>query len=334
MTAKPKQVKGRKRKKRKRRPVSARRIKSLGFKYENIVDAESELNITRSLTALIEKDVLLKKAWERGQLLRNLRLEAETSPSLPRSAKHLGFKNGTAFKDFLDGDYEARNIWNQKREELAAVQNKRIFDLAGDGKQWAIRLVEKFIEYGDEEKVSNNKTDLFHLRQKDISELFLVTRVTVNKWEKESHCPRNSDGTYNLADMIAWYKNFVESKRTALPKAPDKLRDLKARKEAIRLAEMEGMLLNKLDVIESFVVRWKAICSVFATKVYGLAEMCHGQTVESIQQVMSRFFDDLQSELIKQFNENNLLEPDEADALIKVYELIQQKTENRTQNTE
>jgi len=38
--------------------------------------------------------------------------------------------------------------------------------------------------------------------------------------------------------------------------------------------------------------------------------------------------------LIKQFNENNLLEPDEADALIKVYELIQQKTENRTQNTE
>ena len=53
--------------------------------------------------------------------------------------------------------------------------------------------------------------DLEHLLQKDLSKLFGVTRMTINRWTKEG-MPKNSDGTYPGPACVSWLLNRMEEK--------------------------------------------------------------------------------------------------------------------------
>lgn len=51
-----------------------------------------------------------------------------------------------------------------------------------------------------------------------VAAIFGVSPRAVRKWEVEQGCPRNADGTFNLRDVVDWWKGQYESRLEAVEK--------------------------------------------------------------------------------------------------------------------
>jgi len=280
--------------KRPRLPISAVRVKSLAYEHGALAAADGHCKLARPLADIIEKHPKLDVAWNRGQFLRNLEAEAASSPSLSRTAGHLGF-TGQQLRALLDGDCEADDLWRQGRMALEIRQNERVFERADEGKDWAVRLVEEFLKSADDGGFPAAGRDTKRMMQKEIAELFAVTCVTVREWTDKHRCPRNGDGSYNLAEVIGWHIEFVKRKTPAGRILPaDKLRDLKAEEKRLDIEHRRGNLLDRDEVAAGLLARWQAILGACRYKGRELAALVHGQTAENIESICERFFEDLQ----------------------------------------
>lgn len=50
------------------------------------------------------------------------------------------------------------------------------------------------------------------LNQKEIADIFDVTRITIYNWTNKKHCPCNNDGTFDLKKVMIWWKNRISEK--------------------------------------------------------------------------------------------------------------------------
>lgn len=289
----------RKSKGRSRRALTAVKAKSLGYECEDLTaaDAVSGLDVTLAGLFRYKKYAPLKKAFERGQFLRNLKAKAGVVDTVSEAASALKLASGQELRNILDRDDEAADIWYQKRLDTRIRVREAMLETAKGGNQAAIRVVENYLK--DEDKGRPAGTDLTRLIQKDIADLFDVTRITVGDWSNKHKCPRNADGSYNLYEVIRWYAEFVKSKSTGRMLPADTMRDLKAEGLRLDLAERQHSLLDREEVIAGLVARCQAMVGAFNYKRRELANMVHNQTIEGVEDILGRFFEDLQRQQLE-----------------------------------
>jgi len=274
------------------RRLSGADAQRLGFSHADLVEADISFGGISNLAKYFERHPVIEKAFRRGQFLRQLQQFAGVVATVSEAAYKLGLASGEALREILDSDAEAADIWHKTRLDTIVAARQALLKAAKDGKQTAIRAVENYLR--EEKQAAGPAADLSHMPQKDICELFGLTRVTLNDWEKKYSMPRNADKTYNLAELIRWYSEFAKKRFTGRAESSDKLRDLKAEKMQLELAESRGQLLDRESVIAGLIARWQLIIGAFKYKRRELASTLHGQTVERIDDCLSRFFEDLQ----------------------------------------
>ena len=285
------------RKKRTRLPIAAIKVRRLGFECEDLMAADGQAGLRRPLSRMLQKHASLAEAWQRGQFLRNLQGLAGVVETVSEAARKLGLPSGEALREMLDTDREVADLWNQTRLNTRIEVRKSVLEQARAGNQWAIRAVELYLR--EDSRPATAGLDTRHLMQKEIAELFGVDRMTVKLWNDKHGCPRNTDGSYHLADVIRWWKDYEKRKSGGKLLPADKLRDLKAEEKELDLAARRYELLDREEVIAGLVARWQNIVASFKYKGRELAVMIHSQTVDQIEMILSRFFEELQSEWLK-----------------------------------
>lgn len=272
--------------------ISQTAVRRLGYECADLAEADSAAALARPLAEFLGRDEKLMAAWERGQFLRNLKAKASVVDTVTEAASALKLQSGQALREILDTDLEAANIWFQTRLDTRIRVREAMLEAAKEGNQKAISVVENYLK--DDQKQRPAGTDLTRLIQKEIADLFDVTRITVNDWTNKHRCPRNADGSYNLYEAIKWYDNYLRSRAAGKAPTADTLRDMKAEQMKLDLAERKGQLLPREEVVAGLVARAQAMVGAFTYKRRELASMCHGQTVEGIEDILSRFFEELQ----------------------------------------
>jgi len=274
--------------------LSGAAAQRLGFDHADLAAADIAFGGISNLGKYFERHPVIEKAFRRGQFLRQLKAFAGVVATVSEAAHKLGLTSGEALREILDTDAEAADIWNKTRLDTIVEARKALLEAAKEGNQTAIRAVENYLR--EEKQAAGPAADLNHLSQKEICELFGLSRVTLNDWENKFAMPRNDDKTYNLGELIRWYTEFAKKRFAGRAESSDKLRDLKAEKMQLELAESRGQLLDRNNVIAEFVTRWQLIVGGFKYKRRELASMLHGQTVERIDDGLARFFEDLQQQ--------------------------------------
>lgn len=300
--------------------ISQARVRRLGYECGNIADADVKADMSRNLSDVLGGDVKLARAWERGQFLRNLEGLAGVVETVTEAAGKLKLSSGRELRDILDNDSEAADIWDQKRLDTKIRTRQGLLKAVEDGNQQAIRVVENYLR--DDQRATAAGPDLKKLIQRQIAELFDVTRITVKNWVDRHGCPQNIDGSYDLGAVIKWHTNYQQRQHGGHVEPADKLRDLKAERMALQLSEEKGELLNREEVIAGLLARWQNIVGAFRYKRRELASMCHNQTVEGIEDILGRFFAELQG---KQLELPDFLKlPENAGKLLQqLFELLQ-----------
>jgi len=288
-----------KRTNRNRLPVPGLFVRRLGFECEDLAAADIILGKERprlrgTLSGYIGKHPELGAAWERGQLLRNIRACAAAIMTVSQAAKLLGFNRGAELRELLDTDNEVRNIWEQTRIQAIVSAKTALAEAAKSGNQQAIKAMEIFLCDEGEGRAVNINYSALTINQ--MADLFGVTRQTIYDWYTKHGLLRNTEGGIDLKSAIEWYGNFVKRRTDGRILPADKLRDLKAEEKKIDLAQRRHRLLDREEVMAGLLGRWQKIVGAFKYKGRELATMVHGQTVDGSEDILNRFFEDLQRE--------------------------------------
>jgi DNA-binding transcriptional regulator YiaG len=247
--------------------------------------------LARPLAEFLKRDQKLQESWERGQFLRNLKALASVVETVTEAAKKLGLSSGSELRDLLDSDSEISDLWSQTRLDTKIKAREALLEAAKAGNQAAIRVVENYLK--DDQKVPAGP-DLHHLSQKLLAELFDIDRLTVRNWELRDKLPRNADGSYDLYVTVKWHKDYMARKSSLTAPAADTMRDMKTEQLRLDLEERKANLIARNDVIAGLVARVQAMVAALENKKRELASMCHGQTIEGIEDIIGRFFEELQ----------------------------------------
>jgi hypothetical protein len=277
-----------------KRSLSEAQAQRLGFACKDIAEADAASGLGPNLARYFERHPRIRAAFDRGRFLANLKALASVVATVSEAAHKLGLVSGEALREMLDTDAEAGDIWSKTRLDTIIQARQSLLSAAKEGNQTAIRAVENYLR--EEKQTQGPAADLTHLAQKDLCELFTVSRVTLNEWQARHGLPRNADKTYNLGAVILWYKEFAQRKEGGRILPADKLRDLKAEEKQMDLAQRRGQLLERDRVLADLVQHWQRIIAAFRYKRRELAMMVHGQTVERIEDALSRFFEDVKRE--------------------------------------
>ena len=275
------------------RSLSVAAAKSLGYLSENIsqADADSGLDVTLAGLFRYKKYAHLKAAFERGQFLRNLKAKAGVVDTVSEAAAALKLSSGQALRDILDTDIEAADIWYQTRLDTRVRVREALLAAAEEGNQKAITVVENYLKDQDAQRPAG--ADLTKLLQKEIADLFDVTRITVNDWCNKQKCPRNSDGSYNLYEVIRWYGDYERGKTTGKMPTADEMREIKIVRLRREEAQARGDLLERDSVVAGFCQRFERIVTSCRHKARELAIMAHGQTVDAIEKLIAHHHEDI-----------------------------------------
>lgn len=276
-----------------KRSLTEAAAQRLGFECGDLAEADAASGIRPNLANYLQRHPRYKAAYDRGRFLANLKSLAGVVATVSEAAHKLALVSGEALREILDSDAEAADIWSQTRLDTIIAARQALLEAAKQGNQTAIRAVENYLR--EEKQTAGPAADLAHLLQKEVCELFAVSRVTLGEWQAKQGLPRNTDKTYNLCDVIRWYGEFSSRKSGGRILPADKLRDLKAAEKEIDLAERRGQLLDREAVIEYLTARWQQVIGAFRYKRRELAMMVHAQTVERIEDALGRFFEDLQN---------------------------------------
>ena len=305
-------------------PVPILQVRRLGFECEDLAAADCVLRkerprLRRTLAEYIKKHQELVQSWERGQLLRNIRACAAAIMTVTQSAKLLGFKRGQELRELLDTDSEICDLWEQTRIEAIVSAKRALAEAAKDGNQQAIKAIESFLYDEGEGRAAN--INYSELTVNQMADLFGITRQTVYDWYTKHGLVRNADGSINLKSAIEWFGNFAKRKADGRLLPADTLRDLKAEEKKIDLAERRHRLLDREEVAAGLLGRWQNVVAAFKYKARELATMVHGQTVDGSEDILSRFFEDMQREWLS-VPEFLYLDPASAEKLEELLVLL------------
>ena len=240
---------------RRRMPISAVKVKSLGYQCESLTEADTKIDLDKPLAKVIEKYKSLKAAWRRGKLLRELEGLAETA-TVSQAAfklKELGFEEfatGQVLRNFMDHDSEADDLWRSVSITTWINNRRNLLTAAADGNARAMQLVEIWLK--DRTEDSPIGSDTGRLRVNEIAEIFGVTRITINDWYKKQGLPRNGDGSFDLKTAIRWFEDFT-IKKCGRGKGPvsilNPFQQVKTERERVKLLRDQGAVVNRGNAI-------------------------------------------------------------------------------------
>jgi len=158
---------------------------------------------------------------------------------------------------------------------LTGVQVGRIFGVSGPAvTKWAKKgcprnedLTYDLAAVG--RWIRGGSLDIHRVPQNVAIGVLATTRPTVGAWEKKG-CPRNADGSYDLAAVVQWrMRELTADVRRAREEANRgrQRRELaQAERAEIELAEMKGELLPRNAVVAG----WIARCQVLKSMLLGM----------------------------------------------------------------
>jgi len=324
--------------KRLRLPINVAEVRRLGLECDSLTEADAEIRRQRtkgrkhkrrprkSLQEYLKCYTSLKKAWDRGRFLKNLRELARTGASISQAAKKLRLANGQVLRTMIDEDVEVGDLWEQTQLELYIEIKVAIVEAAKEGKADAVRAVEKFLL---EEK---DGSDLSHITTIQLTEITGKARQRIHEWVTKFGLPRNDDKTFDLGIFFAWYEGFL-LKRISAPKESatmlDPLKAMKAEKLKVELASHRNQLLDRNKVIIGQVAWVQNIVSFCERGIEELSRLCSSQPRGKIAEIARGFFRDLHSEAAKVPKELRLTAAKEKELIEFLQKLKPYDGENR-----
>lgn len=144
--------------------------------------------------------------------------------------------------------------------------------------------------------IEQHTFDPNRVKLKDLEPLLGVTRQAINEWLKEG-LPRNTDAgkTFSLAAVFAWRMERLSNRPSPKGEAPNELRDKKAERLQIDIDKQKKNLLPREAVELGLIARMGVLIQFLDRKGRELPGLLAGQPAEDIQDVLSRFFDELKT---------------------------------------
>jgi len=261
------------------------RMRALAKSGLTVEQAEAELKLSPGvLGALLAERKKAGAAWRRGETLFILGDLAVKGSSPAEVAAALEITEADLQKK-LTTDPELASIWSRGRAAIRRDIRQALLDAAKNGKIGPIeRLLTELAE------VQPDGFDVHAVSQKQIVEVFGVTRGTVHNWGREDPpMPRNADGTYPLPEVVKWWHLFQLTKTGGTHSKNDSQELLRQeRRESIRLANAQkrGELLNRREVMLGMIGRVQIVATAMAAKPAVWAPMFQGKPAAAIREIL------------------------------------------------
>lgn len=287
-------------------PVSAVRVRGAALVHDTIAEAAAALDVDPPLDQCLTAHPALQDAWERGQFLRRLGELASVPATVSEAAKDLGI-DPRELRRLLDTDRIARDLWDERRFRLRIEGKRALVELVKGGQVSAtgIARIERVLNenLGIEPQKAPG-TDLTRVPQKDLVDLLGVSRVTLHDWYLNKGLPRNGDGSYNLRDVVPWWRRYIEDKiitsgpKVSLPGGETPTQRIKRRRIELEVAEVEGRLWRREDVID----HWIGLAQIAANTLSRQTAIEHGhqlagRTAEEVTRALEKLFARLRRDL-------------------------------------
>jgi len=310
-------------------PVSPADVKLLGLECDSLTEADAALKTEVSLSELFIKFPKLRKAWDRGRLLRNLRDFARTGTSISAAAKKLKYNNGQQLREIIDGDSELSDLWEQTNLELHFEIRSAIIEEAKQGNLKALKTVDGLLSQDEEIK----SVDFSHVSVQELADLTCKSRKTIYEWFGKG-LPRNEDKTVDLSIFLTWYENYLIQRNGKgikdFSSSTDPLRSIRAEKLRVELNKHRNQLLDRDEVIMGQIAWVQNILDFCKKGVESLARMCVSQPREKIIEILKVFFSDLHGESSKVPHELKL--PEEKEKQLREF-LLSLKPHDKKDDT-
>lgn len=245
----------------KRLPVSAARVRAAALACDTVVEAAGVLDCEPTLEICLDTYPVLAEAWRRGQFLRRLGHWASVAATVSEAAKDLDMEP-TELRDTLASDRICRDLWRENRHRLR-VEVKAGFVEAirnGDVSATGIARIERILtENVEGEPVRSVGTDIERVPQQMLELLLGVSRVTLHNWATQKGMPKNPDSSYNLKEVIPWWRRYIEDKLLAggpkgvMPGGMTRLQRAKAVRAEMEVDELAGRLWPREEVIDHWI---------------------------------------------------------------------------------
>ncbi len=291
-----KKKKAKKRTKSKRRPIGIAKVKKLAFECEDFTEADTLAQANRladceqPLSELIEQYPDLKKAWQRGRLLRNLKDLSAHAATIGEAESELSMAAGQ-LTELLKSDLEVADIWNQAR--LATVRDikRAVIKAAKKGQTTALKNVERILR----REIAKSGIDYRSVTLPEMVQITGKSRQAVHAWHAEYGLRRNSDGTFDLRVFIPWFEEFTLKKANRGSKAVDHdpFKAAKTERLEIELQRQKGRLLDRDMVMAGQLARQQLLVNALGQRAEQLATVCNGQPPEKIIQILNESFADI-----------------------------------------
>lgn len=168
--------------------------------------------------------------------------------------------------------------------DLRGVQIARIFGVGGGTvTKWAARGCPRSAtrRYSLAEVAAwlrGGGVTLERMRQEQVLQVLGVTRPTIGQWQQRG-CPRNEDGSYDLAAVVQWRIAEIEERlaasRRIVAAGRARRETALAERAEIELCEMKGELLPRQAIVAGWVARYQ----VLRAQLMGLVRRISGRGI-------------------------------------------------------
>lgn len=275
-----------------RRKLTAARVRKLALNHDDMTGADASLGSQWNLPGLLNEFADLHAAWRRGRLLRDLRRLASVGATRHEAAHDLNI-DLPSFERLVSEDIEAAEIWNTGKLETAIRVKESLLANAEAGKAQAIKQLENVLR----SEIAHAAFNVQRVPESIVTEIFGVTRMTLNTWHREKGCPRNGgETTYDLPAMIAWFEQWTRAKAGIVPadKGPSALEQQRLLDLQVRKRE----LVAKDAVEAGWSLRARALVSILERMPEQLAPMAAGKTKEQLRPMLQNLADDIRREYV------------------------------------
>jgi hypothetical protein len=276
--------------KRRRRLISPLRLKRLAFLSESLTEADAKVKLTRPLRDVIEADQELTTAWNYGRFLRNLEEAAKNCQSVSRAARWLKLDGGgPELRQILDNDAEANDIWLQSWMRTEMAVKTALLNLARAGNHQAVKTVGLWLRDAETPQ-AGQAVSFRRIPQKQLAELFNVTRQSIDRWWRQAGLPRNDDNSYNLFEVLPWFESYVSDKaKGGKADKADDWRRAKTRRIQIDADRELGKLVDREAVINGFIKRFELYKKDLQSGPRDVAPLVENQSLSRIREVLTHW---------------------------------------------
>ena len=280
--------------KRKRRPVSASRVRAAAISSPTMADAEVSLKLKRPLADILSEFPDLSAAWARGRLLKTIAQFARTAATITEAGESLSLPPGK-FAEMLKTDPEVADAFHEARLQTIIKIKTAIVDRATDGNVTAARQVETILR----REIVHPAIDFGHLSTDQMVAITGRSRQTVHDWVSKHGLPRNADKTFSMPVFVKWFEGFV-FRKADIGKAPasanlNPFQAAKAQQMQLDLDRQLGNLLDRGMVISGLIARHQGLVNSLTRGVDDLAMVCFAQPQEKIAEILDSFFGDVRA---------------------------------------